>query len=128
MSEPRLVPDCVIKLHTYFCGCDNPEMAWKWVHDYLLTKLAEPHLRSWYFATGSDLIAGYLLDHLGYTEHGGSIGGAWITDLGKELVKFLSDEGCDWFEKGDWVNREGTYLSIAGIMSELDSALEEILP
>lgn len=33
----------------------------------------------------------YILDNRGFTEHGTSIGGAWITDKGKRLVKLLEE-------------------------------------
>ena len=31
----------------------------------------------------------YVLDHNGFTEHGNSIGGCWITDKGRRLLTVL---------------------------------------
>lgn len=31
----------------------------------------------------------YILDHKGFTEHGGSIGGCWLTDKGRRLLTVL---------------------------------------
>lgn len=44
-----------------------------------------------------DLLTAYLCDALGWTEHGGSVGGAWLTDAGEQalanLRAALTDDG-----------------------------------
>ncbi len=37
----------------------------------------------------------HTLDHLGFLEHGGSIGGSWLTNKGKQLVKAYDKLGKD---------------------------------
>lgn len=34
-------------------------------------------------------LSAYVLDHIKATEHGGGVGGAWITDKGKRLLEIL---------------------------------------
>ena len=37
----------------------------------------------------------YMLDHAGFLEHGSSIGGAWLTDLGRMFLYFLNSVELD---------------------------------
>jgi hypothetical protein len=42
-------------------------------------------------ADAVELLA-YMADDLGWTEHGGGVGGAWLTDAGREALANLSSE------------------------------------
>ena len=37
----------------------------------------------------------YFLDMQDMTEHGGGVGGCWLTDNGKGVLAFLSQHGCE---------------------------------
>mgnify|MGYP001593950623 FL=1 len=40
----------------------------------------------------------YFLDEKGLTEHGGAVGGGWLTDLGETVRDALATEESDNFE------------------------------
>jgi hypothetical protein len=48
--------------------------------------------------TGLEYLVLYMIDHLELTEHGGSVGGAWLTDKGKAVMAALQRERVDGFE------------------------------
>lgn len=97
-----------------FCGCGQPVSAFKLLRDTLLyfdsskkdsewwKKLDEflgskerPGLACWWL---------YWIDHVGLTEHGGSVPG-WLTAKGKEVMKAMvkvgrTDEDIDYFFNG----------------------------
>jgi hypothetical protein len=122
-AEIRRLPDCVARLDEYFCGCGEPSEAWQCVRDYLriaqsgyagLSRdftswagLTRDLPRKWPYGDPRDMFVAYVLAHLRYTEHGVSIRGAWLTDDGKELLRFLETEGCDWCDQGEWIDSEG---------------------
>lgn len=37
----------------------------------------------------------YFLNSFDLLEHGGSVGGSWLSQEGKTLVKYLNENGCD---------------------------------
>lgn len=82
------------------CGCGDPYAVAQLVLDVLALHplyeggaLAEqPSDGLWYFVLG-------VLDSLGLTEHGGSIGGGWLTDKGKATLAALERERNDGFEE-----------------------------
>lgn len=47
---------------------------------------------------GLECLVLYMLDHLGLTEHGGSVCGGWLTDKGKDVLQALQCERADGFE------------------------------
>ena len=76
-----------------FCGCGQPASAIHTIkrtlaamktHDNRITNLnkALPD-------EGSQHIVLYWLDHNGVIEHGGSVGGGWLTDLGEQMLSLL---------------------------------------
>ena len=94
------------------CGCGNPELVYAAIYNMLkdrqargdfLVKIDENiHPYALYMA--------YMLDHQGFTEHGSSVYGAWLTSKGVELLEaleqfkmryefdynqLLDDIGCD---------------------------------
>lgn len=85
------------------CGCGSPSTAIKYVMEILsiINKgtpddrtdqeswgLSRKELEAFFKSEGEYYFVLYNLDHLGFLEHGSSIGGSWITDKGK---KFLED-------------------------------------
>ena len=86
----------LLEIQKMFCGCGSPDLAWAAIKDYLreredwheavLNKKDFPHK---YLETGKDYILAYLVDHFRLTEHGGSVGGCWLTKEGKEALTYL---------------------------------------
>lgn len=107
-----------------FCGCGNPEhivayvkgilKAYKDAQEYTSkVSLTSAPDDKWSrlrkniddaIATGKEndnarLFVLYWLDSQNYTEHGGSVYGAWITDNGRKLLALLeADSKDDWDE------------------------------
>lgn len=86
----------------WFCGCGDPEAA---AEELLALLRAHPlHTDERWKKLEDDLGTGrfhlilYMLDHLGYTEHGGVVGGGWLSDRGKEIMAALEAEEDDDFE------------------------------
>lgn len=91
-----LIPDGVKKLSSMFCGCGLPESAWEIVLR-LLGYFGTPHEdRNLDEFRDEDYLAAYVIDHCGLIEHGTSIGGSWLTDDGKEALRFLRKHGVEW--------------------------------
>jgi hypothetical protein len=81
----------------FFCGCGDPEAAARALLAILdLHPLYGHHKDFWEGLFGHDGGMGYLvlyfIDSLGLTEHGGSIGGAWLTAKGEALRDALRRE------------------------------------
>jgi hypothetical protein len=84
-----------------FCGCGDPEGTQDWLQRVLTSLKGSPD--PWVdwadrvAVLNSDLDAMryfvlYVLDAMGLTEHGGSVGGAWLTAKGRKfLVELEAD-------------------------------------
>jgi len=86
-----------------FCGCGSPEDAAKFLMECLEThEKPEDHdydkdKEFWSkHGSGGEYFIRYALDRSGLTEHGGSVGGAWLTDFGNHVLELLRKE----FKKG----------------------------
>ena len=94
-------PNLRVFLNGWFCGCGNPELACARLRDILkLHPLYDNReaLKALIPDTGMEMLVLYFLDHLDLTEHGGGIGGAWLTDKGKAVLEALEREAGDGFE------------------------------
>lgn len=101
-----------------FCGCGNPSEG----YDALLETLKAYHTdgdrKKWAEARGGnwsgpgngyDYMILYFLNAHDLMEHGGSVGGSWLTQKGQSVLRFLEEWGTDpdeWpsmtdFEKSD---------------------------
>jgi hypothetical protein len=91
------------------CGCGNPEATAKLIHKLLLyTKSAATETQEIPYEYWEELVpdegdlAGvhwllmYLLDHLGYAEHGSSARFGWLTDKGKDVIAAIEKYGLAW--------------------------------
>ncbi len=73
-----------------FCGCGNPDSAMVFVRDIL--RLLEERkgfgeeIKKELPSDGIYYFVLYMLDNKGLTDHGGSIGGSWLSDKGKEVL------------------------------------------
>lgn len=83
------------------CGCGSPTAAYE-----ALCRLLELHplydhrdeVKAFFNNnTGLEMLVLYMLDHLDLTEHGGSVGGGWLTDKGKAVMEALQRERADEF-------------------------------
>jgi len=81
-----------------FCGCGNPDTQMQFLRDVLRAINRRSEGNTWKEDTKKieALLPGalgqfylYWLDSMGITEHGGSIGGDWLTEKGKELLLLM---------------------------------------
>lgn len=100
-SEARVLLLKVWRKDFGFCACGDPEGTMRFIGQVLAEK------REIYAAEGSDqslwdglrkllpyedpksLIVEHLLDSKGFTEHGGGVGGSWLTGDGMELLEAI---------------------------------------
>lgn len=73
-----------------WCGCGNPEEVDKLMLHYLDSAkwLDDKFPR---INNDADRLCAYIADDLGWTEHGGGVGGAWLTDAGREARANLTE-------------------------------------
>lgn len=113
LPEEKVLPDGIMKLSRTMCGCGEPDLAWQWILDFLKRKNDKEG--NWYWApdSGGDLIAIYLMDHLGLTEHGTSVNGGWLTSEGEKALAFLVEHGIRWQDDKNiwWVGSDGVSYS-----------------
>lgn len=69
-----------------FCGCGSPDRNIQYVYNVL--KRIESNKTE---DTDTEYFALYTLDKLGLTEHGGSIGGSWLSEKGKQLLSDMRE-------------------------------------
>lgn len=86
------------------CGCGMPNQVYGLYHRVLASTPSSgeedwPNWSDRLAATEGDerlyYVIAYVLDHLGATEHGGGVGGAWLTDKGERLL-LLFDAWSEW--------------------------------
>jgi len=74
-----------------WCGCGDHDALDRMMTTYLESRASEvwpkPALEE--VSADATLLLAYLADQQGWTEHGTSIRGAWLTDDGKEVLGFL---------------------------------------
>lgn len=85
------------------CGCGNPELAYKAVHEMLKRSSSKEESTITCAMDNDDAslpyiyFMAYTLDTLGFLEHGSSIRCSWLTEKGEDLLKAL-----DVLEKYDY--------------------------
>jgi hypothetical protein len=88
-------------LSEWFCGCGRPQDA-----AAALSRLLRLHplydngaeFESWIPDSGVQFLLLYTIDNHGLTEHGGGIGGGWLTGKGEAVRDALAREESDGFE------------------------------
>lgn len=88
-------------LQGWFCGCGSPELAASKLQAMLsLCPFYENRaaLEQMIPDAGVLELLLYTLDHFDLIEHGGSIGGSWLSDKGKQVLAALNREASDEFE------------------------------
>ncbi len=74
-----------------WCGCGNPEDVDRWMLAYLESRASEawPKPSPEGVSEDAQYLLAMLADKLGWTEHGGSVGGCWLTDAGRTTIENL---------------------------------------
>lgn len=110
-------------LDGWFCGCGSPDEAARFLRDLLALHPLYDH-RAEFVALvpdeGLQYLLLYTLDHFDLAEHGGSIGGQWLTDKGTAVLAALNREAEDGFEA---LNAEACMHGY-GVDTELDQCHE----
>ena len=90
-----------------FCGCGDPDSGYAALLETLKAHDEGGERRKWAEARGGsweevqckgngyDYLILYFLDANGLMEHGGSVGGGWLTKKGKSVRIFLEEWGTD---------------------------------
>lgn len=77
------------------CACGNPEEGVKLIYDVLKLHPLYAHreeLRALLPTTGIEMVVLGLLEEAGLNEHGGGIGGSWLTPFGEQVRDALQRE------------------------------------
>lgn len=103
MSEQALTAVEITREIAWFCGCGSPEAAAAWLLEALRHHpLFEDDNRAWWEREipneGARYFVWYALSDLGWTEHGVSVSGSWLTSTGERLRDGLARESADGFE------------------------------
>jgi hypothetical protein len=124
------------KFMSNYCGCGMPNETLRYIFSVLsiieerssaglvrrtqLFRELDDHMGA---GSGGNQFILYALDAAGLLEHGGSIGGAWLSDVGRELLEFLKTTKADkWLSENrleDYAEapplRAQTFVRVAGI-------------
>jgi hypothetical protein len=87
-----------VVLQEWFCGCGSPDMAADRLRDLLaLHPLFDhrPEFEALIPDEGLQCLILYTLDHFDLTEHGGTVGGGWLTKKGKAVLAALQEHGSE---------------------------------
>lgn len=88
-------------LQDWFCGCGQPAQALSSLRELLALHPLYDHRAEFERLIpdeGLQYLMLYTLDHFDLSEHGGSVGGAWLTDKGRAVLEALEREMPDDFE------------------------------
>ena len=85
-EDGDLITECVPLLMGW-CACGNPETVTALAFQYLTEVDADVRVKDSGLPEETWLLLAYMCDGLEWTEHGGSVGGAWLTDVGKEALR-----------------------------------------
>lgn len=88
-------------LDSWFCGCGMPEAACASLQRLLSLHPLYEHRKEFEALIPDDgvqYLLLYTLDHFDLTEHGGNVGGAWLTDKGKQVLEALNVEAAGEFD------------------------------
>lgn len=80
-------------LQLWFCGCGQPEAAAERLRDLLALHPLYEHRDAFKVLVpddGLEHLLLYTLEYFDLTEHGGSVGGGWLTDKGKAVLGALN--------------------------------------
>lgn len=86
------VLDRLVNTELGWCACGDPSEIDGMMLAYLRARAHEdfPKPAAEGVSPQAELLLAYIADGLGWTEHGSSIGGAWLTEDGREAMENLS--------------------------------------
>jgi hypothetical protein len=101
MGEWTRWADAVRSLN--LCGCGNPDAAYQFLLDTLSAfdrsdswEASCERIREWWaVGEGPGYLVLYFLTNADLLEHGGSVGGSWLTPKGKDALNCLRSWGVD---------------------------------
>lgn len=73
------------------CTCGSPEVIVDCMRYYLTHLRHHPHTQYVKSAEPATLLIAYMADQLGFTEHGGTIYGAWLDDAGRRWLELAGE-------------------------------------
>lgn len=89
------VLDSLVTTELGWCGCGDPEAVDKVMLAYLRSRAAEDWPDPEGVSDDAVLLLAYIADALRWTEHGSSVGGAWLTDDGRKALANLEAATTD---------------------------------
>lgn len=98
-NGPAYVLESLVNTEVGWCGCGDPSEVDAMMLAYLRARshpeFPKPPTR--FVGKQAEMLLAYVADRLGWTEHGTSIGGAWLSDDGIEALKNLEARyGDQW--------------------------------
>lgn len=93
------IPKGLVKVAEAICGCGDPDVVWKFLHDGLLEMSRESKPRVDIGDDAGKWLRLYVLDDWGLMEHGANIFFGWLTPDGHEALEFLNKWGSEWRSK-----------------------------
>jgi hypothetical protein len=120
-GDPMDLDDINVPAELGWCGCGHPDLVddlmlafltgveTRWAvchaapagHDCGTNEVTFPYGMNYDVAT----LLAYIADEIGWTEHGGAVGGEWLTPDGEETLANLRARlvlVMDYFEDGEW--------------------------
>lgn len=88
-------------LQDWFCGCGNPdEAAAELLRLLELCPLYDhrTEFEALFPSSGMGYLVLYTLDHFDLIEHGGNVGGSWLTEKGQQVRDALRRESASEFD------------------------------
>lgn len=85
----------------WFCGCGDPALAAERLRDILALHPLYDNRAAFERLVpdeGIQYLLLYMLDSLDLAEHGGNVGGAWLTPLGQDVLDALNAEAASDFQ------------------------------
>lgn len=102
LRQPMTLQQLRMALDEWFCGCGSPEDAAGALLRLLGLHPLHDHraeFKEYVPDDGIEMLLLYMLDRLELTEHGGTVGGAWLTAKGEAVRDALAREEADEFER-----------------------------
>ena len=94
------LPELRVFLQPWFCGCGSPDLAASRLRDLLALHPLHANREAFEALVpddGLEMLLLYTLSHFGLTEHGGTVGGGWLTPLGAQVLEALHREAVTDF-------------------------------
>lgn len=97
-GDAMTLPELRVFLQDWFCGCGSPEDAVTALERLLALHPLYDNRAAFEALIPNDgmqYLMLYTLDHFDLTEHGGSVGGGWLTEKGKAVLAAIRAHDAD---------------------------------